>query len=128
MEREQVIRTIMIVVERLKGIPVGEHRVELVERKGKGHPDYMCDSIMDAISVSVCGAYMKEFGTILHHNIDKGLLAAGRTIKAFGSGEVLQPMEVIIGDRGDLQSLGEPHSHLCYALFITHEEEGSSPT
>jgi len=33
MDREQVIRTIMIVVERLKGIPVGEHRVELVERK-----------------------------------------------------------------------------------------------
>jgi len=25
-------------------------------------------------------------------------------------------------------ALGDPHSHLCYALFITHEEEGSAPT
>ena len=42
---------------------------------------------------------MREFGTILHYNIDKGLLAAGRVEKRFGGGRVLKPMELTIGDR-----------------------------
>ena len=65
---------------------MAEQGVEIVERKGKGHPDYICDPIMDAISIALSREYMKEFGAILHHNIDKGLLAAGCTVKQFGDG------------------------------------------
>jgi hypothetical protein len=79
----------MICVEALKAKAIKEHKVEVVERKGKGHPDYICDSIMDAISVALCERYMGEFGTILHHNIDKGLLAAGRVEKRFGGGKLV---------------------------------------
>jgi len=89
----------MILVETYKGKSITEHSVEIVERKGTGHPDYMCDSMMDAISIALSKEYIKEFGTILHHNIDKGLLAAGRVEKHFGGGKVLKPMELIIGDR-----------------------------
>jgi S-adenosylmethionine synthetase len=89
----------MIVVETYKGKSIIEHPVEIVERKGKGHPDYVCDSIMDAISIAISREYMKEFNTILHHNIDKGLLAAGKVEKRFGGGRVLKPMELTIGDR-----------------------------
>jgi S-adenosylmethionine synthetase len=89
----------MIIIERYRGRPVSEHRVEIVERKGTGHPDYMCDSMMEAISVALCREYVKEFGTVLHHNIDKGLLAAGRVEKRFGGGRVIAPMELTIGDR-----------------------------
>lgn len=89
----------MITVESLSGSTVAEQQVEIVERKGKGHPDTICDSIMDAISVALCSAYLKECGAILHHNIDKGLLAAGRVDIRFGGGQVLQPMELLIGDR-----------------------------
>ncbi len=89
----------MIVVETFKGKSVTEHSVEIVERKGRGHPDYICDSVMDAISVALSRAYIKEFGVVLHHNIDKGLLAAGRTVKRFGGGRLLKPMELTIGDR-----------------------------
>lgn len=32
----------MIVIETYKGKSITEHRVEVVERKGIGHPDYMC--------------------------------------------------------------------------------------
>jgi S-adenosylmethionine synthetase len=78
-----------------------------VERKGKGHPDYICDSIMDAISVALCERYMQEFGTILHHNIDKGLLAAGRVEKRFGGGKLLEPMQLIIGDRATFRLGGK---------------------
>lgn len=96
----------MIVIETYKGKSITEHRVEIVERKGTGHPDYMCDSIMDAISVALSQEYVKKFGTILHHNIDKGLLAAGKVDKRFGGGGVLKPMELIIGDRATFKALG----------------------
>ncbi len=89
----------MIVIEPYRGTPVAEHQVEIVERKGLGHPDYLCDSIMEAISIELSKEYMREFGTILHHNIDKGLLAAGRVEKRFGGGRVVAPMELTIGDR-----------------------------
>ena len=89
----------MIVIEPYQGTAVTNNRVEIVERKGIGHPDYLCDSIMEAISIALCREYLKEFGTILHHNIDKGLLAAGRTEKRFGGGKVLKPMKLFIGDR-----------------------------
>lgn len=89
----------MILVETFKGKSVTDHNVEIVERKGTGHPDYMCDSIMEAISVALSQEYIRETGTVLHHNIDKGLLAAGKVEKRFGSGKVLKPMELIIGDR-----------------------------
>ena len=96
----------MILVEEHKGLSVTEQSVEIVERKGAGHPDQICDCVMDAISVALSQAYLKEFGTILHHNIDKGLLAAGRVTKVFGGGEVLEPMELTIGDRATLSAFG----------------------
>ena len=94
----------MIVVETYKGKSITEHRVEIVERKGIGHPDYMCDSMMDAISVALSKEYIRQFGTILHNNIDKGLLAAGRVKKYFGGGRVLKPMELTIGDRATFRA------------------------
>ncbi|MHC4183783.1 MAG: methionine adenosyltransferase [Planctomycetota bacterium] len=96
----------MIVIETFKGKSVAEHSVEIVERKGTGHPDYMCDSMMDAISVALSREYIKEFGTILHHNIDKSLLAAGRVDKRFGGGSVTKPMELTIGDRATFSASG----------------------
>jgi len=96
----------MIVIEPFKGKSVIDQRVEIVERKGTGHPDYLCDSMMEAISIALSQEYVREFGTILHHNIDKGLLAAGRTEKRFGGGKVLKPMELIIGDRATFTAGG----------------------
>lgn len=89
----------MIVIDAYRGKSVAEQQVEVVERKGTGHPDQMCDSMMEAISLALSREYIREFGTILHHNIDKGLLAAGRVEKRFGGGRVVRPMELTIGDR-----------------------------
>ena len=83
----------------LGGIPVEEQQVELVERKGIGHPDSICDSIMEGVSVALCRAYAETFGSIKHHNIDKGLLVAGRTSPAIGGGTVDEPMRLVFGDR-----------------------------
>jgi len=78
---------------------VGEKPVEIVERKGLGHPDTICDSVMNRVSVELSKNYIKEFGSVLHHNVDKCLLAAGKTIPAFEGGKVIEPMSLIMGDR-----------------------------
>ncbi len=96
----------MIVVEAFRGRSVTGHRVEIVERKGRGHPDFMCDALMEAVSIALCREYKNTFGTILHHNIDKGLLAAGRTVIEFGGGKLTKPMELIIGDRATFSAGG----------------------
>lgn len=96
----------MVMVETFRGKSITEHGVEIVERKGTGHPDQICDSIMEAISVALCRVYLERFGRVLHHNIDKGLLAAGKVKRRFGGGRVLQPMTLIIGDRATFSADG----------------------
>jgi S-adenosylmethionine synthetase len=88
-----------IVVEDLKQMPLEKQRIEIVERKGLGHPDYMCDAVMDQISVSLSKEYLAKAGSVLHHNVDKSLLVAGETDSRFGGGRVIQPMLFVFGDR-----------------------------
>jgi len=88
-----------ILVDALKQTPLEQQKLEIVERKGLGHPDFICDNIMDRISVKLSQEYIKKAGRILHHNIDKSLLAAGEAEPRFGGGKIKQPMLLIIGDR-----------------------------
>ncbi len=73
--------------------------IEIVERKGIGHPDTICDSIVEKISIELAKYYLKKFGEILHYNIDKALLAAGEAENKFGGGKIIKPMLFVIGDR-----------------------------
>lgn len=88
-----------VLLEQLPNVPVPRQHVELVERKGVGHPDSMCDAIMESVSVALSRAYVQAAGRVLHHNIDKGLLVAGQTTPALGGGRVVAPMRIIFGDR-----------------------------
>ncbi|HIE14011.1 TPA: methionine adenosyltransferase [Candidatus Bathyarchaeota archaeon] len=88
-----------IIVNGLEQVPLEEQRLEIIERKGLGHPDTICDSIMNEISVRLSKEYLEKFGMILHHNIDKALLVAGEVETRFGGGIVKTPMKIIIGDR-----------------------------
>ena len=88
-----------IIVERLRQTPLEEQRLEIVERKGLGHPDYICDAIMEQISLRLSKEYLEKAGTILHHNVDKSLLVAGQSEVRFGGGFVKQPMLFVFGDR-----------------------------
>ncbi len=97
-----------IVCEQSVVPPLARQRYEIVERKGLGHPDTICDSVMDAVSVALCQEYERVAGYILHHNLDKSLLIAGRTVKHCGGGQVIQPMELIMGDRATDQFKGVP--------------------
>jgi S-adenosylmethionine synthetase len=80
-------------------MPLEEQKLEIVERKGLGHPDSICDAILDRVSVELSKEYLKKFGAIMHHNADKSLLVAGEVETRFGGGKVKQPMLLIFGDR-----------------------------
>lgn len=96
-----------IEIEELGATPITERSVEVVERKGLGHPDYICDSIMNQVSIELCREYMERFGAIMHHNIDKGLLVAGEVKTKFGGGVILKPMKLVFGDRATFEVEGE---------------------
>lgn len=88
-----------IIVANLKQTPLEKQLIEIVERKGLGHPDYICDAVADRISTDLSKTYLEKAGTILHHNVDKSLLRAGETEPKFKGGTVKQPMLFVIGDR-----------------------------
>ncbi len=92
-----------ILVDVLKQTPVEGQQLEIVERKGLGHPDYICDAIMDRISVRLSQEYKSKTGGIRHHNIDKSLLAAGEAETRFGGGTIRKPMLLVIGDRATFE-------------------------
>ncbi len=94
------------VLEALAATPVEQRRVELVERKGLGHPDSMCDALAEAIAAGLNRMYLERAGAILHYNVDKALLAAGRCVKSFDWGELQAPMELIVGDRATFEADG----------------------
>ncbi len=81
------------------GPPPETQSLEIVERKGKGHPDTICDAIAESISLQLSQAYQNTFGRILHHNIDKCMLVAGQVKLQLGKGRVIQPIRLIVGDR-----------------------------
>ncbi len=96
-----------IIVESLNKAPVEDQAVELVERKGVGHPDSICDAIMEEASIALCREYVDTFGRVVHHNIDKGLLVAGKTSPRLGGGKVEEPMRLVFGDRAIYEIKGK---------------------
>ena len=91
--------TNQIFIESVNNIPTFKKRFEIVERKGIGHPDTICDLVMNQVSIDLSKLYLKETGTIQHHNMDKALLVAGQSESNFGGGKIIKPMKMILGDR-----------------------------
>lgn len=78
---------------------LAEHEVEVVERKGLGHPDTICDALAEQLSVALSRFYIDKFDFILHHNVDKVLLWGGASRPRFGGGEIIAPMELFLAGR-----------------------------
>jgi S-adenosylmethionine synthetase len=95
-----------ITIEQLRQVPAARRRTEHVERKGLGHPDTICDCVMEAVSVALSRAYIEACGRVLHHNIDKGLLVAGQSAPQPGGGRILKRMRLIFGDRATAEVNG----------------------
>ncbi len=88
-----------VFINKLGRIALEDQPLEICERKGLGHPDTICDTVMNQISVDLSKEYINKFGVVLHHNVDKSLLAAGVATPAFNGGKVIEPMRFVFGDR-----------------------------
>ncbi|MFB3765242.1 MAG: methionine adenosyltransferase [Methanotrichaceae archaeon] len=88
-----------IKVERLNQRPIEQQEIELVERKGIGHPDSVADGLAESISRALCQEYLDRFGAVLHHNTDKTQIVAGRSNPEFGGGEVICPIYILLTGR-----------------------------
>jgi S-adenosylmethionine synthetase len=83
-----------------------EPEVEVVERKGAGHPDSICDGLAETLSRDLCRVYIEACGRVLHHNVDKALLRAGRSAPALRGGQVLEPIEIYLAGRATAEAGG----------------------
>jgi S-adenosylmethionine synthetase len=95
-----------LVIRRSEGLGVAAQEVEVVECKGLGHPDTLCDALAEQFSRALCQFTVDRFGFVLHHNVDKALLWAGAARPAFGGGEVLQPIEIFLAGRATREFQG----------------------
>lgn len=81
-------------------MPYNSHQhIEIVERKGIGHPDTICDALAEELSRSLCQYYLDKFDMVMHHNVDKALLWGGASQPAFNGGEIIAPMEIFLAGR-----------------------------
>ena len=88
-----------IYVEGICEMPVPMRKIELVERKGIGHPDSVADALAEEVSKALCKMYKKEFGTVLHHNTDETQIAAGQASPKFGGGHIIDPSYILLVGR-----------------------------
>jgi S-adenosylmethionine synthetase len=96
-----------IQVSRLDRQAVEDQEVEIVERKGIGHPDSICDGIAESVSRALSQLYLDRVGKVLHYNTDETQLVAGRAAPAYGGGEVVEPIYVLIVGRATKEYEGE---------------------
>ncbi|MFC6835637.1 methionine adenosyltransferase [Halomarina ordinaria] len=86
-------------VEPMAGLAVEDQEVEIVERKGLGHPDSICDGIAEHVSQALAREYLDRVGTVLHYNTDETQLVAGSAAPAFSGGETIAPIYLLIVGR-----------------------------
>lgn len=78
---------------------IDNQKFEVVETKGKGHPDNICDTLAEKISANYSQFCLNKYGVILRHMIDKlSILGGGSKVK-FGGGEMIAPIRMLINGR-----------------------------
>ncbi|MCU4971202.1 methionine adenosyltransferase [Halobacteria archaeon AArc-m2/3/4] len=86
-------------VEPIDRRAVEDQEVEIVERKGIGHPDSISDGIAESVAGALAQTYLDRVGKVLHFNTDETQLVAGEAAPAFGGGEVVDPIYILIVGR-----------------------------
>ncbi len=92
-----------------------EFAVEIVERKGLGHPDTICDALAEGFSRNLSREYRARFGEIAHHNVDKALLCGGQAQPSFGGGAVITPIRIYLAGRAvsEIRGLAVPVTEIA---------------
>ncbi len=110
-----------IAVEGITQIPTHKREVEIVERKGIGHPDSVSDGIAESVSRALSKYYLKEYGKILHHNTDQVEVVGGQSAPAFGGGMVLEPTYILLSGRATTKVGNDRIPYKAIAIKATRE-------
>lgn len=90
------MKTFIYVNEKNK---IDNQKFEVVETKGKGHPDNICDTLAEKISSNYSKYCVENFGVILRHMIDKLSILGGGSMVKFGGGEMISPIKILVNGR-----------------------------
>jgi S-adenosylmethionine synthetase len=96
-----------IQIEEATHRPVTDQHVEIVERKGIGHPDSISDGVAEHVARTLAQEYLDRFGRVLHFNTDETQLAAGESAPEYGGGEMQSPIHLLIVGRATKTYDGE---------------------
>ncbi|HLH85315.1 MAG TPA: methionine adenosyltransferase [Thermoplasmataceae archaeon] len=110
-----------IAVEKITQTPTAKREVEIVERKGIGHPDSVSDGIAESVSRALSKYYIKEYGRILHHNTDQVEVVGGQSAPSFGGGKVLEPTYILLSGRATTKVGNERIPFKSIAIKATRE-------
>ena len=94
-------------VEPLRTVHIEDQEVEMVERKGLGHPDSIADGVSESVSRALSRLYLDEYGRILHHNTDETQVVGGASEPKFGGGRVTSPIYMLLVGRATTEVNGE---------------------
>jgi len=78
---------------------INDSEYEVVERKGIGHPDNLCDAVAEKISVAYSTYCLKKYGVILRHMVDKVAILGGSSKVSFGHGEMTSSIRLLLNGR-----------------------------
>jgi S-adenosylmethionine synthetase len=78
---------------------LAESEFEIVERKGRGHPDTLSDRLAELLSRTYSKYTRDKYGAILRHQFDKLLLMGGKCDVRFGGGNFRSPIRLLINGR-----------------------------
>ncbi len=96
-----------ILIEKMDVVPVAKKQVELVERKGIGHPDSIADGLSESVSRALCRMYLERYDRVLHHNTDETQIVGGQSAPRFGGGDVLEPIYILLVGRATTEVGGQ---------------------
>lgn len=89
-------------------VPFQHDPIEVIERKGIGHPDTICDALACELSIQYAKYTLAHCdGLILHHHLDKVLLVGGNNEVTFGEmGRFTEPIRIIVAGRASTHYKG----------------------
>lgn len=85
------------IIKDLQGL--NESEFEVVERKGRGHPDTLSDRLAELLSRTYSKYTLEKYGAVLRHQFDKLSLMGGKTEVRFGGGNFRSPIRLLINGR-----------------------------
>ncbi len=101
--------------------PMEKQNIEIVERKGIGHPDSIADGIAEEVSRNLSRMYMEKHDRILHHNTDEVQIVGGQANPRFGGGEILEPVYMLLAGRATTDVNGKRLPYKSTALTAAEE-------